>query len=212
MFWENVWNYLTDNGTYDHLNMNGNALISVRLIIVGLFIGVGVAAFVSVFNKRILGGFVRKLLREECLSAESGKTLPELGYADKLSVRNGLRRGVTLRRVVRCREEEEHLARMAELEASCEERRRSDPSLPSKFSPEPFRVDPDRHHFYIPEELRYKADVKFEQKGTTWGGAVVCVILLAIGLVAVLLVFPKILELIDDLIGAFRSIGSDRVL
>ena len=70
MFWENVWNYLTDNGTYDHLNMDGSALISVRLIIVGLFIGVGVAAFVSVFNKRILGGFVRKLLREEKIHFE----------------------------------------------------------------------------------------------------------------------------------------------
>ncbi len=215
--WEELWNYfyknyLTDDNVYDNLKLGGGSLISVRLIIVGIFIGVCLAAFASVFNKRILGAFVRKLLGEECLSPESGKTLPELGYADKLFIRNGVRRGVNLRRVVRCREEEEYLARMAEQEATYEERRRSNPALPKKFRPESFRVNPDEHHFYIPEDMKYVADMKFEQKGTTWGGAVLCVILMAAALVAVLLVLPKILELVNDLVGALSSSGTDQIV
>ena len=180
-----------------------------RNIIIGIFLGLCVASFAVVINKRVLGGFVRLLLANECLSPEAGKTLPELNYADKLLIRSAVRRSTNLRRVVRCREEEEHKARMEEAEAGYAERRAADPSLPKRFRPTAFRVDPDAHHFYIPEEMKYTADVKFEQKGTTWLSAVVFVVVMLVAMVAVLMVLPRILSLVNDFVGGFSSSSGD---
>ena len=120
---------------YENLDMGTGTLLSARLIVVGIFLGFAAGFFVTAYNKQVLGGFVRKLLGSECLSPETGKTLPELDYAAKLSIRRAVRRSVSLRRVVRCREEE---AFYAEQEEKATGKRAE------------FRVDPDNHHFYIP--------------------------------------------------------------
>jgi hypothetical protein len=203
--------YFTDETVYEHLNMGGGSLISVRNIVLGLCFGLCVAAFGIVFNKRVLGGFVRHLLKNECLSAETAKTLPELNYADKLLIRHAVKKSVNLRRVVRCREEEAHEKKMKAEGEAYAEKQKANPSLPKKFRPTPFRVKPDEHHFYIPEDLKYMADVKFEQKGTTWLGATLFVFIMLVATVAVLLVLPKILSLVNELAGSFGA-SSDQVL
>lgn len=215
--WEELWvyfrdTYFTDETVYEHLNMGGGSLISIRNLIVGLFIGLSVAGFGAVFNKQVLGGFVRLLLKEECLSPEQGKTLPELDSADKLLIRYGVKRGVNLRRVVRCREEEEYNAETARLAEEHREKRQTDRSLPRRLKRPAFRVDPDRHHFYIPEEMKYTAEVKFEQKGNTWLGAIVMVLVMAVATVGVLLVLPQILSLVNELVGAITSGGNPDIL
>ena len=197
--WKELWyyfyeTYFTDEAVYEHLNMGGGSLISVRNIIVGLFIGLAVASFAVVFNKRVLGGFVRLLLWEECLSGETGKSLPELNCADKLILRRAVGNSVNLRRVVKCREEEEYL--------------RAQEQDGTKGKGRGFRVDPDHHHFYIPEEMKYMADIKFEQKGTTWLGAILFVVIMAVALVAVLMVLPQILTLLNDFVGSLGGAAS----
>ena len=73
-------------------------------------------------------------------------------------------------------------------------------------------MDPDAHHFYIPEEMKYTADVKFEKKGSTWLGAILFVaVAIVIGFV-LLLVLPYLLSLLNDFVGAFQSGGSDQIL
>ena len=214
---EELWVYFLDTYYYhetvlEHLNMDGSSFAMVRMIVIGLIIGLCLAAYAAVFNKRVWGGFVHQLLREECLSPETGKTLPELRCAQKLWLRYGVRCGTNLRRVVRCREEEDYLRRMEEERATYEEKRKLDPSLPKKFKETPFRVDPDTHHFYIPEELKYMADVKFAQKGNTWLGAVIFTVVMVIVGFALLMALPYLLSLINDLVGGFAAPGSDQIL
>jgi hypothetical protein len=107
---------------YEHITFDARAAASFRLLVFGLFIGANIAALISIFNKRVLGDFVRALISNECFSAESAKTLSELGYQKDPAVRGSLRHGVTLRRVVRCVEEVEYLSalekRRAEYEAA----------------------------------------------------------------------------------------------
>ncbi len=199
---------LTDGAVYENLKIGGGSLISVHLIIIGLFIGIALGGFGSVFNKRVLGDFVRTLLREECLGEEQAKTLEELGFSQKFFIRYSVARGVNLRRVVRCREEEAYLADLARQREEYEAKRAEDPSLPKYhkvFRDKPFRVKADSHHFYIPEDLKYMADTKFDQKGTTWLGAVVMVLIMAIALVIVLMALPYILNLLDEFVGGFSS-------
>ncbi len=193
--WKELWylfydSVFGDQTYYEYLDMGTGSLISVRLIIVGIFLGLAAGSFVAVFNKQVLGGFVRKLLREECLSPETGKTLPELNYAAKLTIRRAVRRSVALRRVVRCREEEDFYA----------EQERN----PSKKKIE-FRVNPDHHHFFIPEEMKYMADVKFEAKGTTWRSAIAFSFLMVVLMVVLLTFLPNILSLLNDFIGMVKG-------
>lgn len=203
--WKEAWNALFSDGTqYEYLGNGAGSMTSWKLIILGLFIGLALAAFGMVFNKRVLGGFVRKLLHCEALTPENAQTLSELGYAKKFFVRYGVRRGVTLRRVVRCREEELYAEEMRQAREAYESRRQEDSSLP-KWKETPFRVNPNEHHFYIPEELKYTADLKFDAKGTTWLGAWVFVGILLILLVVVFLTFPRLLELLDDWVGAVQK-------
>ncbi len=196
-FWQTVWAwlyeaYFGDAYSYEHLDMGTGTMLSVRLIVVGICLGLSVGGFVAVFNKRVLGGFVRRLLRAECLSPETGKTLPELDYADKLTIRRAVRTNVNLRRVVKCREEEAYEAE----EGSATDK---------KARKKPFRIDPDEHHFYIPEDMKYMADVKFEDKGTTWRGAIVCAILMVILALVLLAVLPYLFSLINDFVGMLKG-------
>ncbi len=188
---------------FENLNFGSGSMISLSGILFGLFVGIIVASFAMVIDKRVLGEFVRKLLSEECLSPESAKTLYELGYNRKYVIRNGVRRGTTLRSVVKCREEEEYNAQIAEQRAKYEERRKEDDSLPP-FREAPYSVNADTDHFYIPEEKKYSAEMRFEKKGTSWFAFFVVILVCIIGFVALLFVLPELLELVDEFVGSFK--------
>lgn len=185
---------------YEYLGNGAGAMTSLPMIILGIFIGLALAAFASVFNKQVLGDFVRELLREEALSAESAKTLAELGYERKTVIRYSVRKGVNLRRVVRCREEEEYLAAIEAKREEYEEKRKNNKSLP-RFKAEAFCVNADEHHFYIPEKMKYMADIKFEKKGSTWLGAFVFLLVLAIAFLLLMFALPHILSLLNEWFG-----------
>ena len=201
--WDELWNNLS-SGEYENLSTGTGTLLSLKTIIIGLFVGISVALFVAVFSKRILGGFVRHLLKEECLSPETGKTLPELGLADKLWLRRAVKNNVSLRRVIRCREEEEYYTAQYGEEAQNVPRPR--------YGANAFHIDPDEHHFYIPEDMKYMADIKFEKKGNTWGGAIFLVIVLMIAMFILLLTLPYVLNILNDFAGIFRPSESKNIL
>ncbi len=192
--------YYTNEVYYTNLNMDTSSMIVVKNIILGIFIGLSVAAFSVVFNKRVLGDYVRTLLKAEALSPDTAKTLEETGYLKKVAIRSAVKKSINLRRVVKCREEEAYYAEIEEKRLSYEEKRKTDRSM-KKFSAKEFRVDPLTHHFYIPEELKYTADVKFEKKGTSLLGAILFVIIMAVAFVVLLVALPGIFELLDGFVG-----------
>ena len=189
-----------DMGEYEYIGVSGSMI---RNIIVGLLCGFFLACCMTVFDRRVLGDFVRRLLYCECLSKETAMTLAELGYLKNAIIRGALRRNVSLRRVVKCVEEEEFRSRAeAEYEAlvkSCEEAGKK----PPKRTVPAFKVDPSVMHFYIPEDLKYVADVKFEKKGANWVTLLVAFVLFfAIAALAIFLL-PDLLQMIDNMLGQF---------
>ena len=193
--------YIYNDASYENLNFGG--LFSAQMLIIGLFTGLAIAAIASVVNKQINGAFVARLLERDCLSPENAKTLSELDSAHILSVRWGLARGVNLRRVVRCREEDEYLQVMAQKEAEYAKMRETNPKLPKKFEPKPFRVNPENHHFYIPEDVKYIAQTKFERRGNSVLSAVIWSAVIIVAFVAVMVFLPSLLNLLDALLGTF---------
>lgn len=193
-FWDTVYQaYFGDLPEYSNINLGALGNTSLRLIIVGIFVGLALGGFVAAYNKQVLGRFVRHLIGEGCLSPESGRTLPELNYADKLMIRRAVRKSPSLRRVVKCAEEEAYWQSLAE----------KTPKARKKIAD--FRIDPDAHRFYVPEDMKYMAEVKFEGKGNTWVGAVATAAGMIVFMLIVLGALPFLLSLLNDFLEMFKG-------
>lgn len=207
--WEDLWEYIRDvyfavDGNYQNLGLDTGTVTSVRLIVLGLFVGVIIACVAMAYNKQVLGGFARKLLSLEVNSADKAKTLEQLGYHKNPFIRNAVQRSVSLRRVVRCVEEERYYREQNEDREAYEEKRKSEPKLP-KFREQEYRVDSKLDSFYIPEDLTYTAERKFNSKGSSWLVTIISIVLLFIAFFVLLLVLPNVLGAVDDFIGGFKK-------
>lgn len=207
--WEDLWEYiygvyLGADGTYENLGFGSSTVMSVRLVVLGLFIGVIIACIAMAYNKQVLGGFVRKLLADGCLSTESAKNLEELGYMKNPFIRGAVQKSVNLRRVVKCVEEDEFYARQNEEREIYEKKRTEEPSLP-KFREQEYRVSASEDRFYIPEAMCETAERKFYAKGSSWLMTVIYIIVLCIAFFVLLLILPHILNTLNDFLGNFKN-------
>lgn len=202
---EEIWESLVDRyfsldmPYFENFNIRGNTVNMLRMLIIGLSIGIIFTAFSTLFNKRHLGDFVRKLMYEECFDAKSAKTLAELGYLKDPAVRGVIKTGGTLSRWVRCVEEDEFLAEMEIKRAEFNELHKNE-KKPPKFKEVEFKRDCNTMHFYLPEDKKYAADVKFDSAGAN----AVSVMFVIIGAIAFCLfmcyMLPDVLKLIDNFI------------
>ena len=167
---EELWKYFdekyfsSDLPYLDNFSIRNSEVIFCKLIIIGISIGIIVAALCNLFNKRYVGNFVRKLIKEDCMRAENAKTLSELGYSKSLGIRYVIKSGGSLSRWVRCAEEDEFLEALAEKKKEFEEQHASD-KKPPKFKEPQFKRDLNKMHFYLPEEKKYSAEIRFDPKG-----------------------------------------------
>ena len=195
-------NIFSTSGDYEHLGISGESNM-LPSIVIGIAIGFLIASCMVIFDKRVLGDFVRQLLSYECLSKESAKTLEELGYHKNSFVRGALKNGVSLRRVVKCVEEEEFLRSVEKLRAEHEASEGASNGKKVKYQEPKFKMDPSVMHFYIPEEMKYTADVKFEKKGTGVHTLILSFVLVIAVAVALLFLIPELLQMFDNMVGIF---------
>lgn len=171
---------------YEKVTLTASGATAVRNGILAVAIGVIFSAAAVFYTRRYPGGFVRKLLKCGASTPETAKTLDETGYFYSVGIRSNLKRGGVLTRVVvragdpeppiplELREEtnaEETAEGSAEeiVEGYAEEPvEGSAETVPEEKTTEeklrPFDFTTDR--FYIPEVLRYRAEVRYTQKGS----------------------------------------------
>ena len=214
-FWEEIGEYFRNyfeqmNSTeYENLGFGGGSMITIPMIVIAIAVAIILSSVAAILNKTVFGNFVRAVIAGEALSKESAKTLEELGYDEKLIIRRNVVKGTNLRGVIRCVEEEEYneRARIAREEYDKD----PDPHKP-KFVDVPYKVDPDNDHFYIPEENKYKADMRFDKRGTSWGMFAVVTVITVIFSIVLLAYMPKILDIANEFFGAFgNSTPKDRI-
>lgn len=201
--------YLALDSNYQNLGFDTGVITSVRIIVLGIFIGTVIGCLYMAYNKQVLGDAVRKMLSEEggCRSAENAKTLAELGLVKNPFIKSAVQRSASLRRVVRCVEEEEFYRAQAERKAEYEKKRAESEERLPKFRELEYFVDASNDHFYIPEELCDMAEHKFESKGFSWTATIIGIVLLCIAFFIVLLVLPKVLTFVDEFLGTFKKSG-----
>ena len=189
IFYE-LFNYFNEKyftvefGAYENFSMGAGTSALAQTLVYAIAIGVILAAAMSVYTRSVLGGFVRTLLKEGANTPENAKKLSEVGFFRNAAIRRELAKGVTLRKVVKCCEEEALAAETTE-----------------QGSSKSFKPDFLTARYYIPEDLKYRAEIRFEQKGSGWGtfflaafGAIVIAALIGFFL-------PDIFQLMDNIIG-----------
>ena len=207
---EELWEYFEE--TYfspdvpylENFTIGSGSLVTLKTILIGITLGLILASFMTIYNKRYIGGFVRKLIREECLDSERAKTLDELGYLGKFGVRHAISSSGTLTRWIRCVEEDEFYAKQDAERAEFEEMHKND-AKPPKFREKEFKRDTKTMRFYIPEEKKYAADVKFEAKGANWLSFALVVVVSIILCAFLSYILPDIIKMVDNFISVTKS-------
>ena len=186
-------------------------ILSLQIIIFGIFAGVLLASFSMIFIKTTLGKLVRAILEKKAFTAEQGVTLAECGLEKHFFVRRALTHGYTLRRVVRCVEEEEFLAKARaereEYEQARAAAKASGTRLPAYKEPI-FKPDLSACHFYIPEKDRYTAEMRFRSSGS---GYPTFFFVLLVSILCVILIFallPHLLRFLDNVVSLFSWKGN----
>ena len=193
--WEELWEYIKDNwftvdiNQYEHLSLSNRGIVTVRMVVLGVCIGIFLATIASAFDRRKYGGFVRKLIRDGCPDPQNAKTLEELGYRRSAAIRSNLRSGHILRKFVRCVGEESYW------------NAQPDPEARERMPRYPMNFDTDR--FYIDKEDTYAAEVKFDKTGTGWRTFLFVFIGCIVLALFVCFIIPEMLQLLDNFIGLF---------
>lgn len=207
---EELWEYLVDKyfsidmPYLENFSIKTGGLVSIQGIIVGIAIGIVIAAACTIYNKRYIGSFIRRVISCQCFDAASAKTLYELGYLKSAGVRGVIKTGGSLSRWVRCAEEDEFYTEIDKKRAEFEEEHKNDDKIPKFVEPE-FKRDLNTMHFYIPEDKKYAAEIRFEEKGANIGVFVI-VVIAAILLCALICYFlPDLLKMIDNFISITKG-------
>lgn len=188
--------FTVELGAYEHFSLGSGAAETLQTVFIALAFGIIVAAGMTAYTRSVLGGFVRKLVKSEANSPENAKTLSQLDYFRSSAIRSELSRGVNLRKVIRCVQEEEFLAR----EAARKEAHLAAGKSEASYEEQRFRPDFTTARFYLPEEFRHRAEIRFERKGSGWGLFLLSVVgaFVLAGLLCWLL--PDLLQLMDNFI------------
>ncbi len=122
--------------------------IPFELFVWCVYAGIMIAGIMAVYNKRFLGNFVRKLIEEEAYTPYNAMTLEELGFEKNSILKYEIKRGVVFKSIVYEKDDEVVI---------------TDGSAAPVFHKE---LDFEKARFYIPYELRHRAGLKFDKKGT----------------------------------------------
>ena len=213
---EELWEYFVDKyftvdlPYLENFSIRSGGVVSLQGVIIGITVGLIIASIGMMYTKRYIGNFIRRIIDCKCFDAESAKTLDELGYLKNSGVRNAIKSGGTLSRLVRCVEEDEFYANLNMNEdsdgdsedKSAEEgkaTKKSDSAIPE------FKRNLNTMRFYIPEEKKYTAEIRFDAKGAGIGTFIV-VVVVALLLCALICYFlPDLLKMADNFISIAKG-------
>ncbi len=197
-------------GTYKNLSLPEGLPTTAKNIILGLTIGTVFAAVLMFYTKRVHGKFIRALLSRGCNSPETAATLSELGMFRSDSVRRDLARGGALTKLAFCVQREALRAESDEksqaangTDVASESAEKQDKSAEKHDAYLNFRPDFTVARYYIPEELRYRAEFRYAGKGTGVGFLLITLALCFAGAALISAVLPVLAGLADWLIGVF---------
>lgn len=157
---------------------------SLALVVWALFFGILLACLLAIYEKRVIGKFVRALLEKGAKSPEKALTLAEAGFLRNSFVRSALKRKTALSALVFTPED--------------------NPEISDDLTVQPVirgKVDFAAARFYIPEVLEHRASVRFDRKGTHIMAFVAAILLFGLLAWAIVSYLPMLLTYLKQLFG-----------
>lgn len=218
------------NAKYENLNFTGT-VTTLLMLVGGICLGVLIASFIIVFEKRVLGRFIRSLLSRGAIDAQSALSLEELGLASNGFIKRELSRASVSRKLVSVvGADGVVLTYEDELRAAFPDAQATEEAAPDASDdglvPESDRADtvseaPKRGfgaktkdfffekrfklraidfttaRFFIPEALRYRAELRFREKGSSpWWLLLATVLVIALFLLCLRFI-PAFVGMLD---------------
>ena len=209
---EEIWEYLegkyfsVDMGRYEHISIGSGSLITLQKVVLGICVGIIVAAAMVCYDKNRLGAFVRAIVREQALCPDRAMTLSDLGFAGNRAVRTSLRSSNKLGRIVHSVEKDSYDAQVAAAREAYVAEHGNDEGF---FMPQ-YRMDVNNDHFYIPDEEHYRAEVRFDNRGSGWRAFMLVCIVAVMAAALICFLLPDMIQLVDNMIGVLTD--SDKIL
>lgn len=186
--------FTVDFRTYNNFTITSQTTQMIRNMVLAILIGILLASLYVAYMRSVPGGFVRALLREGADTPEKAKTLRELGYFRSPMIRRELTVGNSLRMVVRYHDPKDLSVETEEQNAQMDAKKHTRTLKTGK------KLDFLSARFYIPEELHYRADIRFDSKGSGWRFAIVVAVASVIVAALICIFLPDILTLVDGII------------
>lgn len=191
---------LLQASAYENFDLT-QPLFTMDMIIWGAVIGCGIGAIWSVISRRSLGMLIKKLKAAGADTPEKAVTLSELGLSKNPLLKQALKAGKPLRRYVQCANEDEFAVQRPSEEKAAKAVRK----IFSLEAEEKVLTDYTRARYYLPDEARYTAEVRYDMKGTDPAGLVISLILL-IGLgFGLRFLIPELLTLLDNFLTGMKQ-------
>lgn len=155
-------------------------LSGLNMIIWCMYAGMVLATFYTYYQKQIIGGFVNKLRQAGATTPDTAKTLEELGYLRHGAIRRELSKPAPLRKMVW---EAEDLHQEGE-----------DGVI---FCSRETTLDLDTGRFYIPEEKRIEAELRYNVKGNDLLAVIMSIVVFFALAVLACAFLPTLMDLIE---------------
>lgn len=146
---------------------------TLELTVWSIAVGAILAIFSTYYNRTILGGFVRTLINNGALSVDTAITLDEVGYQKNAFIKRALVKKATFRKIVFEVDDEIVIA-----------------SEGHSFSARTKPIDLSTARFYIAEENRIMAELRYDNKGADIFGVITAIIIILVLAYVITLVFP----------------------
>lgn len=183
-----------ENFTFD------NPVTTLPIIIWGIFAGFVIAGILSYYNKNYLGAVVRSLVKKGANAPESALTFADAGIKAGFLRRRAVFYDGALTKYVKVANPEECETEQAQESAFIRGARRV-------FSIErKKKYDAAKAKFYILEEKRIQAELRYTEKGTSLRAVIIGIVAAFIVAVVAIRCIPYILELVDSVITLYKKL------
>ena len=162
--------------------------------ILGMFIGFFLASVAVIYQKRFLGQFVTRLQRKNAFTEDTAQSLSDLGLSKNIFIRQSLKsQGSVIRKMVRIVTPQSEGGGASEADENAEKK-------PISLKEE---IDFATAKFYIPEQLRYRAEFRFRKRGSAILYVILSFLLCSVFAFLLIAFFPDLIRLADNTIGLF---------
>lgn len=183
---------------YDHISGSGGSITPV-IMIWAIYVGVVLASAAAIYNKKFVGGIIRRIIKNGAVGEENAKTADELGIKGKLE-RRVLLKNVTVGKILMLKNKESFPVKRYTGFIG---------GLKKFFSlddREKREVDLKTAEYYIPESIRAKAEIRFDDKGIRPAVLIILFILLTAAFYLATLALPELLQFLDNAIGYMKDL------